>query len=236
MPAGVVEIKGLIEASLIDWPGRLATVVFLPGCNFRCGYCHARALLAPGSIESIPLEKTLDYIRDMEGWIDGVVISGGEPTLDRGLPALAAEFKSRGMAVKLDTNGTRPDVIEYLAAERLIDAVSMDVKAPLDYRYFEITGTVFDLSSVKRSIGFLMDSGLEVEFRTTVAPFLLSPTAVAEIASSLRGARRYVLQPFRPHSCLDPQLEKMPPCPAGYIQDAARLIEGMTREVVIRGT
>jgi pyruvate formate lyase activating enzyme len=230
-----VEIKGLIEASLIDWPGRLATVVFLPGCNFRCGYCHARALLSAGSVESIPLDKTLDYVRDMEGWIDGVVISGGEPTLDRGLPALAAELKSRGVAVKLDTNGTRPDVIERLAAEGLIDAVSMDVKAPLDYRYFEIAGTVFDLSSIRRSIEFLKASDLEVEFRTTVAPFLLSPIDIGAIAGELEGARRYVLQPFRPHSCLDARLEKMPPCPRQYLEDAARIARGFVREVVIRG-
>ena len=234
-PAGV-QIKGLIEASLIDWPGRLATVVFLPGCNLRCRYCHAKALvLGVNDIESIPLEKTLEYLSQMEGWIDGVVISGGEPTLQPHLPSLAAEIKSRGFAVKLDTNGTRPEVIEHLVSHRLVDAVSMDVKAPLDYRYAELAGTSLDLDSIRASIAFLIRSGIDYEFRTTVSPFLLSASEVAEIAESLRGAARYVLQPFLPHSCLDASLEDLPPCPLNFLEDCSRLCSGFVGQVIIRG-
>jgi len=236
MSLASVEIKGLVEASLLDWPGRLATVVFLPGCNLRCRYCHAKALVTgAGSVECIPLDAVLEYVSQMEGWIDGVVISGGEPTLHPHLPSLAAEIKSRGIAVKLDTNGTRPEVIEYLAAEKLIDAVSMDVKAPLDYRYLEIAGSAVDLDSIRRSIAFLARSPLDCEFRTTVSPIFFTPSEIAEIAQALAGARRYVLQPFSPHSCLDSSLESLPPCPLNFLEDAARLASGFVREVVIRG-
>jgi len=231
-----VEIKGLVEASLLDWPGKLATVIFLPGCNLRCRYCHARDLVSGGrSIESIPLEKTLEFISQMDGWIDGVVISGGEPTLKPELPAIAREIHALGFKVKLDTNGTRPGVLQNLIEDGLIDAVAMDVKAPLDYRYFEVAGAVFDLSDIRKSIDIIKGSHLEYEFRTTVSPFLLSPLDVAEIAGAIQGARRYVLQPFDPHVCLDASMEDEPPCPLSVLQDAARLAEGFVDEVVIRG-
>ena len=114
-----VEIKGLIEASLIDWPGKLATVVFVPGCNLRCRYCHARDLVTGASaIDPISFERVLDYLEESRGWIDGVVISGGEPTLYSGLADLARSIRSSGFAVKLDTNGTRPAVIERLLKRR----------------------------------------------------------------------------------------------------------------------
>ena len=235
MSLDTVEVKGLIEASLIDWPGKVATVVFLPGCNLRCRYCHARELvLAGASMESISIDRTLDFVAQKQGWIDGVVISGGEPTLHKELPRLAARIKSMGLAVKLDTNGTRPRVIENLIAGRLVDAISMDVKAPLDYRYFQVARRVVNLWDLRASINAIRNSKLDYEFRTTVTPFLHSPSDVAEIAQALSGARRYTLQPFHPHACLDKTLERHPPCPASFLEDAARLAKGFVGEVVIR--
>lgn len=230
-----VEIKGLIETSLIDWPGKLATVVFVPGCNLRCRYCHARDLVLNGAdMDGISTGRVFEYLRAMDGWIDGVVISGGEPTLYDGLPKLAGRIKARGMAVKLDTNGTRPRVLEYLIREGLIDAVSMDVKAPLDTRYFDVTQTVFDLDDLKRSIAIIMGSSIEREFRTTVSPDLLTPADIGLIAETLSGAPLYTLQPFNPHVCLDAQMESLPPCPPSYLEDAARLAEGFVKKVVVR--
>ena len=112
--------------------------------------------------------------------------------------------------------------------------IAMDVKAPLDYRYLEITQTIFGLKRIARSIDVIMNSGVDYEFRTTVAPALLSPAEVAEIAQVITGARRYALQPFRPHACLDEEMEKLPPCPVSVLQDAARLASGFVDEVVIR--
>jgi len=227
------KVKGLVEVSLLDWPGRVATVLFLPGCNFRCRYCHAGDLLEDGG-EFLPLEGIFDYISRQEGWIDGVVLSGGEPTLHPGLGDLAREIKSRGLGVKLDTNGTMPGVLRALLDERLLDGVSMDVKAPLDGRYSRITQTEPDLDAVSESIDLLMASEVDCEFRTTVAPSLLSPADIGEIAQRLRGARRYTLQPFRPHSCLDKSMEEEPPCPVEVLHDAARLAEGLVERVEVR--
>jgi len=231
-----VKIKGLVESSLIDWPGRIATVVFLPGCNLRCCYCHARDIIlgAAYSVESIPIDTVLELVSDMQGWVDGVVISGGEPTLSPGLPRLCSEIKERGLPVKLDTNGTRPNTLKALIEGGLIDAVTMDVKAPLDYRYLEITRTVFGVKRIARSIDIIMQSGLDYEFRTTVAPTLLSPSEVGEIAQSIQGAKRYVLQPFRPHACLDRSMEQLPECPVSLLKDAARMAEGFVEKVIIR--
>ncbi|MCD6404704.1 MAG: anaerobic ribonucleoside-triphosphate reductase activating protein [Planctomycetes bacterium] len=230
------QIKGLIETSLIDWPGRLATVMFLPGCNLRCGYCHAKELIENGGerLDSIPLGQVTDFLSGMAGWVDGVVISGGEPTLHPDLPALAARIKSLGFAVKLDTNGTHPEVIERLITEGLIDAVAMDVKAPLDERYERITRVTCDVKDIAESIGIIMASGLEYELRTTVAPSLLTVSDIGEIAEAIRGAKVYALQPFRPHACLDEAMEHLPPCPASVLEDAARLARGFVERVVIR--
>ncbi len=231
-----VRIKGLVETSLIDWPGRLATVIFLPGCNLRCRYCHAKDIILGGlGDEHIPIEAVLEMLAGHEGWLDGVVISGGEPTLCRGLGRLCEEIRNRGFSVKLDTNGTRPSVVAGLINDGLIDAVSMDIKAPLDYRYLEVTQTIFGLRRIGQSIDIILNSSIEYEFRTTVAPSLLSPADVGEIARAIQGARRYVLQPFRPHACLDKSMEALPACPTNVLQDAARLAQGFVEKVVIRG-
>ncbi len=229
-------IKGLIETSLIDWPGRLATVMFLPGCNLRCGYCHAKELVENGgeALDSIPLQQVTDFVSGMTGWVDGVVISGGEPTLHPDLAALAARIKSLGFAVKLDTNGTRPKVLERLVADGLIDAVAMDVKAPLDERYDKLTRVPCDTKDIAESIGIIMASGLEYEFRTTVAPSLMTVSDIGEIAQAIRGAKVYSLQPFRPHACLDEAMEHLPPCPVSILEDGARLARGFVERVVIR--
>lgn len=230
-----VRIKGLVETSLIDWPGRLASVVFLPGCNLRCLYCHARdIILGAQACESIPLDAVLEMLSEQDGWLDGVVISGGEPTLCPGLGRLCEEIKIRGLAVKLDTNGTRPEIIKDLIEKGLIDAIAMDVKAPLDHRYLEITQTIFGLRRIAESIDIIMNSSLEYEFRTTVAPSLLSASEVGEIAEAIKGAKVYVLQPFRPHACLDRAMEDLPPCPMSLLQDAARLARGYVEKVLIR--
>lgn len=237
MPLESLRIKGLVESSLIEWPGKLATVIFLPRCNLRCRYCHAKELILgeTSRAESKPVETVLKRLTDMRGWIDGMVISGGEPTLWPALGELAAEVKSRGFSVKIDTNGTYPGVLEHLIDKGLVDMIAMDVKAPLDYRYLEITQTIFGLRRIARSIDVIMRSGVEYEFRTTVVPSLLSPAEVAQIAEVIKGAGRYVLQPFSPHACLDEEMEKLPPCPVSVLQDAARLASGFVGEVVVRG-
>lgn len=201
-----VRIKGFIEASFLDWPGRVAAVVFLPGCNFRCPFCHNRELvLTPGVFEDIPVEYVLNAIREHEGWVDGVVVTGGEPTFSAGLEKLLSRFADEGYPVKLDTNGSRPEIIKGLLRQGLIDAVAMDVKAPLSKEaYSRAAGTEVDTGTVMESIRMISDAGIEVIFRATVVPGLHDEASVREMAAALPGNRRLVLQNFRPTGALDP--------------------------------
>ena len=209
---GNVPIKGFIESSFVDWPGKVAAVLFLPGCNLRCPFCHNRDLvLTPQIFEDYPLETVISGLREYEGWLDGVVITGGEPTLHPGLPSLLEALRETGLPLRLDTNGTRPDVLNSLIAQGLIDAAAMDVKAPLDpARYNIAAGTPVDVELVRKSTRLLAGSGLDVTFRTTVVPGLHDEEALRAIAREL-GGRPLTLQNFRPAEALDPAFNGIKP-------------------------
>lgn len=200
-------IKGFINQTLIDWEGKIASEVFLPGCNFRCPVCHsAHLVLSPNTLESIPFYSVRDFLKEQKDWIDGVVISGGEATMHAEIESLCSEFKQLDIAVKIDTNGSFPEVLEALIDKRLVDFVAMDVKAPLDDTYRAITGVEVDLAAIGKSIALLQKGEVEHEFRTTVCSFFLDKSDVINIARTIDGARRYVLQEFKGGSCLDPTL------------------------------
>jgi pyruvate formate lyase activating enzyme len=212
-----------MQNSLLDWPGRISAVIFLPGCNFRCPFCHAAHLvIRPNELESIPFESIAAYLDQRRDWIDGVVISGGEPTISAGLPELVDALRNLGFPVKLDTNGSNPGILQDLAAKGAIQAVSMDVKAPLDERYNELAGVEVDLAAIRRSIKLLL-SGIvpEYEFRTTVPPGLLGVEDVLEIARTLSGAQGYVLQNFVPRNCIDGAMMGRKPLSADSLKDLA---------------
>jgi len=229
-------IKGFIEHSMIDWEGKLASVVFLPGCNFRCAYCHARHLVGPMPIvESIPLEAVLLFLRRQRGWIDGVVISGGEPTLHENLLGLIRRFRDEEVGVKLDTNGSRPDVLERLLGLGVLDYVAMDIKAPLDHRYSEVAGVQVDLDAIRRSIKLLMTGNVPYEFRTTVCPTQLAEEDIAGIGEAIEGARALYLQPFRPINCLDRSLESIKPYNQDQMRDLCRIAAPHVRRCSVRG-
>jgi len=204
-------IAGYHPTTLIDWPGRLAAIVFLPGCNLRCRFCHAEALLSDPD-EVVPLEGILEHMASREGWLDGVVICGGEPTLWPALPDLCRRFHDAGVGVKLDTNGTRPEALEGLLAAGLVDAVAMDLKAPLDARYAEVCGVeTVDLAALRRSIALLMGGRVEYEFRTTVVPTLLGEDEIRAMGPEIAGAEAWNLQQFEPDGALDPALREVQP-------------------------
>ena len=151
-------IHGLLPSTLIDWPGRIASILFLPFCNLRCGYCHAGDLLEPAGDEVIPFAGIREHLESSRDWIDGVVVCGGEPTLHATLPNLCRALQDLGVGVKLDSNGTRPDVLAQLIASGLVDAVSMDLKTTLDARMVKLAGTDVDLEAIERSIDLLLDA------------------------------------------------------------------------------
>lgn len=204
-------IKGVQRLSLIDYPGRLCATIFLGGCNFRCPYCYnSKLVLEPDSLPTIPEEEVLNLLRERRGFLDGLCVGGGEPTIHRELPDFLLRVKALGVPVKLDTNGSRPRMLEELLKRRLVDYVAMDIKAPLR-RYHEVVGREIPLSAIKKSISLLRRGRVDYEFRTTVVPGLLSKEDVLEIAEFLRGSKRYVLQQFRPVRTLDPAFTRVKP-------------------------
>jgi len=211
--SALTNIKGFLETTFLDWPGRIASVLFLAHCNFRCPYCHNHSLvLKPAQLPNIPLEEVLTFLKRNKGWIDGIVISGGEPTIYKDLPVLIEQFKALGLAVKLDTNGTNPLLLERLIGEGLIDYVALDVKAPLDpERYGRMAGREVEIEPIRESIGLLQRKDMPYEFRTTLVPSLLSRQDILRLAEEIKGSRRYVLQNFNPQDPLDPELKRLNP-------------------------
>lgn len=232
-----VTIKGFIETSLIEWEGMLASILFLPGCNFRCSYCHSPHLVySSEDMETIPLEVIMESLRKRRGWIDGVVISGGEPTLQKGLKELIRQLKALGLKVKLDTNGSNPNILAELLEEGLLDCIAMDVKAPLrEEEYGKAAGGPCDVEALRRSIRIILQSGIEHEFRTTVCPGLLAEDGIGEIARDVRGTKRYVLQSFRPNNCLDPDMLEVKPYPAETLKKFREIVQYHLGHCSIRG-
>ena len=233
----IPHVKGFIKSTLIDWEGKLASVVFLPGCNFRCRYCHAsRLVLEHEHIEDVPFELVRSYLVSGKGWVDGVVISGGEPTLDEKLENLTKEFKALNLRVKVDTNGSRPAVLRSLIENDLVDAVAMDIKAPLDAeKYSEVAGVKVDVEKISESIDLLLSADIEAEFRTTVCPAFLSEGDVLEIAGRIGRAGRYTLQIFRPLDCLDKEMNNAAAYSLDEMQKILQSVRGYVPRAVIRG-
>jgi pyruvate formate lyase activating enzyme len=219
----VVPIKGFIENSLIEWEGKIVSIIFLPTCNLRCPYCHAPHLvLAPNDLESIPIDVIINKMLQNHGWVDGVVVTGGEPTAHKHLAEFLKLLKETGALVRLDTNGTNPQVLKDLIGRSLLDCVAMDIKAPLrKEKYEQVAGVPCNIEDIKESIRIIMESGLEYEFRTTVCPTQLNGDDVEDIAMSLQGAGRYVLQSFRPNHCLDTRMLQVEPYQAETLREYA---------------
>ncbi|HUX01001.1 MAG: anaerobic ribonucleoside-triphosphate reductase activating protein [Phycisphaerae bacterium] len=227
-------IAGYHPTTLLDWPGRLAAILFLPRCNLRCPFCHSASLLTD-AIETVPLEAVLAHLDARRDWLDGVVICGGEPTLWPGLALLAAEVRRRGLGVKLDTNGTRPDRLAQLLKAGLVDAVAMDLKAPLDERYAAACGTEVDLDAVRRSLGLLMGWGGEVEFRTTACPAFVGEEEMHAMGAAIAGARQWVLQRFDPTHALDPALRSVAPYDPATMESLAEIGRAYVGRCMVRG-
>lgn len=190
-------IGGLIKTTLIDFPGEVATVLFTTGCNFNCPYCHNRPLIMPAA-ETLANGSVMAHLEKRAGLCDGVVISGGEPTLQPGLEAAVVEIRRLGYKVKLDTNGTRPEVLKRLLDLELLDYVAMDVKSSPE-RHEQVTGgNAGDRISVEQSVDLLMGSSVAHEFRTTVVFPLHDYEEIKRVGGRLAEAKNWVLQAYKP--------------------------------------
>ena len=197
-----MKIAGLQKMTLLDYPGKVACTVFLPGCNFCCPFCHNAELL-DGTISPVMDDgELLEFLEKRRGVLDAVCVSGGEPTLHPGLGDLLRAIKDMGYLVKLDTNGYRPEVLKQLAADGVLDYVAMDIKNGPS-RYAVTSGVnMLDLTALEESITFLMTGELDYEFRTTVADQLHDAESLREMGQWLfdlsggKMVRRFFLQPF----------------------------------------
>ena len=230
----VLPIKGIQKLSLIDYPGRLCATIFTGGCNLRCPYCYnSKIVLEPDSLPNIAEREVLDLLSERKGFLDGPWVGGGEPTIHRDPPRFLYKVKSLGLLVKLDTNGTRPLMLEELLKRGLVDYLAMDIKVPLR-RYQEVVGREVPLSAIDRSIKLLRRGRVDYEFRTTVVPGIVSEGDLLEIAELLKGSKRYVIQQFRPVNTLNPLLTQVKPYSKEELQRFRELVSHCFGECKIR--
>lgn len=230
-----MKISGLQKTSLIEYPGKIVSVIFTQGCNFRCPYCHNSELIALESITEayFPQEYVLQFLKKRKGLIDGVSITGGEPSLQVGLYEFIKKIKAINLQTKLDTNGSNPELIKLLLKENLINYIAMDIKGPLD-RYDEITGTRINPDNILQSISLIQNSGIDYEFRTTFVPGLHNLKDLEDIALLIRGSQRYFIQNFRPNKTYDPELMKVNGFPPGLLEEFKDKASAFIKHVEIR--
>ena len=194
-----MRIGGLIKFSLIDYPGLVSAVVFTQGCSLRCHYCHNPELVHPKHFqEPLSLESVFSFLETRRGKLDGVVISGGEPTLHRELIPTIKKIKEMGFQVKLDTSGIKPEVLSTLIDKELLDYIAMDIKAPLE-KYQQVSPTTIPIAKIKESIEIILNSQVEHEFRTTLLKSWHSLSDILAMSQSICGAQKYILQQYRPN-------------------------------------
>lgn len=203
-----MKIGGVQKLSLVDYPHHTAIALFTIGCNMRCGYCHNPELVLPERYaDSIPEEDILAFLKTRVGRVEGVVVSGGEPTMHEDLPDFIRRVKQLGFLVKLDTNGTNPSMVSVLINEGIIDFVAMDIKASME-RYQEVVARPIDTADIQETIRIIKSSGIDHEFRTTLVKSQVSPEDLNEIGKLVAGSPRYALQRFRPGRTLNPQFAR----------------------------
>jgi len=199
-------IGGLEKMTLLDYPGQLAAIVFTKGCNFRCHFCYNPLLVWPDrETDEKKYEKTYSafsedefflFLESRKGKLDGVVISGGEPTLHSDLPEFIKKIRALGYKIKLDTNGTNPKMLAKLLAENLLDYIAMDIKVPLA-TYEKVVGVKVNCQDLEKSVKMIVDSGLPHEFRTTVVPGLIKLSDFESMGKSIKGGDAWYLQKFK---------------------------------------
>ncbi len=229
-----MNIGGLQKVSLIDYPGKISAIIFTQGCNFRCPYCHNPQLVDPKLYRPCLFSKDiLDFLAHRRGKLDAVTITGGEPTLQEDLIPLIQKIRKMGFAVKLDSNGSRPDVLAHLLKDKLLDFIALDIKAPLD-KYSQVVKVQMDTGAIAQSVRLVIQSKIPQEFRTTVVKSMLTQKDILAIAKEIAGAKRYALQRFQPAQTLDPEFAGEQLFPEEELLKLKKQLEKMFPLVLIR--
>lgn len=197
-----MKIGGLQKCSLLDYPQKLCANIFTQGCNFKCHYCHNPSLLSVAKDSSIDESFVLEFLKSRIDRLDAVVITGGEPCLQKDLAIFIKKIKKMNYLIKLDTNGSKPDVIQDLIKMNLLDYIAMDIKAPVS-NYKTIVNTEVQDNNILKSIEIIKNSNIEHEFRTTVVKSLLSPEDIMQIGELVKSSDKFYLQKFIPTNTLN---------------------------------
>lgn len=235
-----MEIKGFIDVSLSDWDGKVSSVIFLPKCNFRCPFCYNKSLvLQPQTMAAISYDHVEKYLEASRKWIDGVVITGGEPTGHVDLPIICKKLKNIGFGVKVDTNGTNPAMVRGLINDQLVDFVALDVKAPFteeEYCRVSGVGAASFVGKIGETARLLLEGNVDYEFRTTLVPTLHEVDAVKRICQDIKGCKKYVLQNFRSEvDTIDPKFQALPPFSTAQMATFLQVAKKMVPNTRLRG-
>ncbi|MCK4365209.1 MAG: anaerobic ribonucleoside-triphosphate reductase activating protein [Thermoplasmatales archaeon] len=190
-----MKIGGFQKTSLLDYPKEISAIIWTVGCDFRCPFCYNKDLVLD-NVENIPKEEIFAFLKKRRGLLDGLVISGGEPLMQKDIVQFAEKVKKLGYLIKIDTNGMYPEKLKELIDKKLVDYIAMDVKAPKN-KYDNLTGVKTNIKKIGESIEIIKNSNIDYEFKTTFAPGLLGKQDIIDIAKWLEGSKRYYLQQFK---------------------------------------
>ena len=227
-----INILGIEKSSFIDYPNNICTVIFTGGCNFRCPYCHNSSIVNNIG-DKIEGEEIIGYLRSRRKFVNALCISGGEPTIQKGLYNFVRKVKKENFNIKLDTNGTNPSLLKRLIDEKLIDYIAMDIKAPLD-KYSLITQTPVVLEDIQKSINILLENKVDYEFRTTICKELLSVEDIEIISGEIKGCNTYVLQNFKDCKTVLAGQNKFTSYSDEELEEIQSEICGLLNKVIIR--
>ncbi|KQC14029.1 MAG: hypothetical protein APR63_06415 [Desulfuromonas sp. SDB] len=228
---------GLLKFSALDYPGHLSAVVFTQGCNWRCPFCHNPELIPLNCSNPISNEKIFNFLKTRLGLLEGVCITGGEPTIQNGLIDFIQEVKQLGYKVKLDTNGSHQDAVEKIIYQARPDMLAMDIKTSWS-GYCKATGVKLKqnfFDRFKQLVEFTEDNDVDLELRTTVVPGLVDKEDIKKIGEWLGGTRKYVLQQFRPEVTYNPNFIGLSPYSSEQVKEMAKLAQQFFNRVIVRG-
>lgn len=228
-------IKGLQKTTLVDYPGKVACTIFLPRCNFRCGFCYNKDLVIDYDLlPTISEEDVFNFLEKKKKWLDGVVFTGGEPLLHKELPLFIKKIKEMGFLIKIDTNGSNPKMLKELIDDKLVDYIAMDIKSPLE-KYDKVVGVKVDKEEIKESIEILKNSNIDSELRLTCVPTLHTKEDIEKIGNWLKGNKRLFIQQFQPkEKMIDKSLLNVKPFSKEELEEFKEILSKYVGRIEIR--